>query len=85
MIIGKKKQEKRNILHGFISSKLVYSDRRQISSCIAIDREWRKGIEGGITKVYSEILGGDRCVYYFDCGNSFISVDICKSFSDCIL
>ena len=66
-------------------AKLICSDRRQISSCTAIDREWGKGLGGEFTKEYSETLGGDRCVYYFDCGNSFMSVDICKSFSNCIL
>lgn len=72
-------------IHNSTKSKQIYSDRRQITSCMAVDREWRKGLEGEITKEYSEILGGDRCVYYFDCGNSFMSVDICKSFSNCIL
>ena len=118
-------------LQNSTKSKWIYGDRRQISSCMAIDREWRKGLllllsrsfvsdssdpmdcslpgssihgifqakvlewgaiafsrkglEGGITKEYSDILGGDRCVYYFDCGNSFMSVDICKSFSNYIL
>ena len=45
-------------LQNSTKSKWIYRDRRQISSCLAIDREWKEELEGGITKEYKETLSG---------------------------
>ena len=41
----------------------MQSDRKQIHSCLGIER----GLEGRVIKGHKEVLGHDGYIYYLDC------------------
>ena len=45
-------------------------------------RDYKEGMDGGITKVHEETFEGDKYIHYLDC--AFTGIDIFQNL-DCIL
>lgn len=56
--------------------KLIYSNRKQISTCLGIGK-WQ-----GILKGHEKTFEGDGCVHYLECTDSFMGVYIGQNLSN---
>lgn len=78
VVVKERSQPRKSIFCVILQNyKLIYSNRKKMSGCLGTGMKRRMNYKGGVKKCWSDVN------VYLDCGDSFKSVYIGQSSSNC--